>query len=138
MKNIMVRFYQFESYDAVQNCNEIGMNLVTSFYDSIDKSLYNTCNFSSLDTQFSFQGELIKGYTNFVHKLRHEYGVENMEHLIKSVDLQAPNPGCIVAMVLGDVYINQLRYPFTETIVFEKLTYETFGVTHDMKRIDNN
>ena len=76
-----------EKYDYIDNYNQIANEFLTNYYNSKNSNIQNTYMFYNTDCLFTFLGNELKGFNNYIQKIGN-LSLLNMKFIVETVKIQ--------------------------------------------------
>ena len=123
-----------EKYDYIDNYNQIANEFLTNYYKAKNNNIQNTYMFYNTDCLFTFLGNELKGFNNYIQKLSN-LSLLNMKFIVDYLQVQPSINKTLIVTVRGKFHNNSKYYNyynFIEIIVLKKNMFDRFVIYNNI------
>ena len=123
-----------EKYDYIDNYNQIANEFLTNYYKEKNNNIQNTYMFYNNDCLFTFLGNELKGFNNYIQKISN-LSLLNMKFIIDYLQVQPSINKTLIVTVRGKFHNNSKYYNyynFIEIIVLKKNMFDRFVIYNNI------
>ena len=123
-----------EKYDYIDNYNQIANEFLTNYYKEKNNNIQNTYMFYNNDCLFTFLGNELKGFNNYIQKISN-LSLLNMKFIVDYLQVQPSINKTLLVTVRGKFHNNSKYYNyynFIEIIVLKKNMFDRFVIYNNI------
>ena len=123
-----------ERYDYIDNYNQIANEFLNNYYNAKNSNIVNTYMFYNTDCLFTFLGNELKGFNNYIQKIRN-LSLLNIKFIVDNVKIQPSINKTLIVTVKGKFHNNSKNYNyynFIEIILLKKNMFDRFVIYNNL------